>query len=373
MNYLIYNPYITKSYNFLHTTAFPHIQLWQELSSIKFQNNSLASIDNKEIDPWINQAKIYYHDAFKSNWKSGGLLYYYSFLNLSKAILGYKGKINISELKSESVYHGLSSNPQNPERIIDFEIEIHPPISRNKKNIFSNFYEEITKSIWPFEKNITVKLSDFIGYCEEISHESLSFYQILKKQIDCRALIRDNDKNLWIEFMAVNSAVDDFMIELKAHKPTILPFNKMSDEDKMAWQKGHNLSNKQLLECSIIRFPEIDLDPQKIDQTFFDYIENFESKNHIQMQRPIFLDYRSENIWKYVPKLQLNEKSIYWHPLLSDYLYAFILSTILRYHPHLFKSDDENSFISEAWVNQSAINSLRYYLTFFTDPITILN
>ena len=45
----------------------------------------------REIEPFVEQAKFYYLDAHKSDWRSGGLLYYYSFLNLAKAYLIREG------------------------------------------------------------------------------------------------------------------------------------------------------------------------------------------------------------------------------------------------------------------------------------------
>lgn len=51
-----------------------------------------------------------------------------------------------------------------------------------------------------------------------------------------------------------------------------------------------------------------------------------------------------------------------WHPMLSDYLFAFMLSSVLRYKPHLFQIDSKDAFISEAWSNQSAFSALRYFL-----------
>jgi hypothetical protein len=68
----------------------------------------------------------------------------------------------------------------------------------------------------------------------------------------------------------------------------------------------------------------------------------------------------------------MGEKLV-WHPVLSDYLYAFVLSTVLRYHPHIFNSDNKDSFLAEAWCNQSPETSLRYFLMALTKPSIRIN
>ncbi|RIV34787.1 hypothetical protein D2V08_05250 [Flagellimonas lutimaris] len=58
-------------------------------------------------------------DAHNSNWRSSGLLYYYSFLNLAKALTVTSRFLRRNYLSTNSVFHGLSAQPQNINRIID--------------------------------------------------------------------------------------------------------------------------------------------------------------------------------------------------------------------------------------------------------------
>ncbi|WP_147374069.1 hypothetical protein [Flagellimonas lutimaris] len=77
--------------------------------------------------------------------------------------------------------------------------------------------------------------------------------------------------------------------------------------------------------------------------------------------------------WHFVPKLKLNNIDLVWRPILSDYLFAFVLSTILRYHPYLFYKNPKDNFIGEAWCSQAAITTLRQFLMSFTNPSLRLN
>lgn len=72
--------------------------------------------------------------------------------------------------------------------------------------------------------------------------------------------------------------------------------------------------------------------------------------------------------WLFVPEIKLSNIKLKWHPLLSDYLMAFVLSSILRYQPQVLHSNTANFFIAEAWCAQSAKSALQYFLMQFTDP-----
>jgi len=72
--------------------------------------------------------------------------------------------------------------------------------------------------------------------------------------------------------------------------------------------------------------------------------------------------------WLFVRKINLAGKDLNWHPLLSDYLIAFVLSTILRYQPELLEPTSKTYFLAEAWCNQAPVTAIRYFLMLFTNP-----
>ena len=141
MGFIKYIPYGKHTPLDVITTTEREVQLWQEFTMLRHCKTNV--IYGKLVNaPYIDQAKTYYHDAKRCDWKSAGLLYYYSFLNLAKAYIISKRALSGKYMKSTSIYHGLYANPQNPRRIIDFNINIHPPTSNNKKNILASLFME---------------------------------------------------------------------------------------------------------------------------------------------------------------------------------------------------------------------------------------
>ncbi|MGA7194681.1 MAG: YaaC family protein, partial [Anaerolineales bacterium] len=77
-------------------------QIWQELVMLRYLKAHQSLASPKLTAPWIDQAMTYYLDASHSNWRSAGLLYYYSFLNLAKALLAGKKRFSYRSLTTIS-------------------------------------------------------------------------------------------------------------------------------------------------------------------------------------------------------------------------------------------------------------------------------
>lgn len=370
--HLTYIPFGDKWTHDISTTTEKEMQLWQEITMLRHKSNN--SIYGKVVTaPYIDQAKTYYQDARKSHWKSSGLLYYYSFLNLAKAFIVSKRSLPASYLKSTSIYHGLQANPQNPAEIINFNINIHPPISNNKKNIFSLFYEKLTGHNWPFTNTINIPLSDILGYCDEISHELNSFYGTEKKGFHLQSLIRNEGNLIWFELVIPDQHINILKDSLGEAIGKITPFNNMSNQDRNVWNRAYNRNPLSLTGYSLVRINEISDDSTTKDKSYQEINENVVTlfKDYI-IANPV-QDFNTENFWMFTPKATLNGVKLTWHPLLSNYLFAFTLSTILRYHPHMFSNDNKNSFVAEAWCNQSPEITVRYFLMNLTTPPLRIN
>ena len=121
------------------------------LGQILLQLNSLHLRQRpKAVQPFLAQARAYYADAMTSDWRSAGLLYYYSFLNLAKALLLFRHKFNVQTLHDTALHHGLSAGPQSPNEIIDFGIKIHPDNPSGRRSVFAVLYHALTGYAWPF-------------------------------------------------------------------------------------------------------------------------------------------------------------------------------------------------------------------------------
>ena len=371
MRFIKYIPFGNKQPIDITSTSDKEIQIWQELSMLR---HIVAGgiYGKKVIAPYIDQAKTYYLDSCSSHWKSSGLLYYYSFLNLAKAFIVTKRAVSASYLKSTSIYHGLQSNPQNINRLPDFTINIHPTNANNKKNIFSIFYEKLVNQRWPFRNTISIRMEEVIGYCNEISHELSNFYTINGATELMQSIYREDNNNMWVEFVVSNSFLTDFSNYIGPTIGTITALNQLTDRDVEVWLRAHNRTKASFQNSSIVRVGQLPYNQNNRNAQYVQLKTNVEAlfKEYILPLPMIDSNY---DFWQFVPKVTLQGAQLLWHPLLSDYLFSFMLSTILRYYPHVFSKDDQNSFIGEAWCNQSSITTMRYFLMAFTNPPLRMN
>jgi hypothetical protein len=356
-----------KEYIDVASTNAPEKQLWQELVAIRFLHKPKNIHASKATAPWIDQAKIYFTDACKSDWRSSGLLYYYSFLNLAKAYLAAKRSASAKVLKSTSSYHGLSVDPQAPRKITDFELRIHPPVFKGKHNVFAKFYEIFMGAKWPHTQEITVKLSDVLPYCRELTTEISNFYGIETYIIYAYSLLRDNGSAAWFEMLV--SADKQAIIQGQVTRMQLSSINAASfnHADKSDWLTAYGLTMQDLRGSVFLRSPAAAYNTQnkgsittQVKKTVLDSFGDY--------ALPTPTSSSTSEFWQFIPKINMGGSQIMWHPFLSDYLIAFVLSTILRYHPHLLKPNSQDSYLAEAWCAQSAITALRYYLMSLTAP-----
>ncbi len=326
----------------------------------------------KSISPWIDQAKIYFLDSTHINWRSAGLLYYYSFLNLAKALLVASRKFTYKSLDTISIYHGLHSKLQDISSIIDYEIQISPLTVKNGgraiDNIFSNFYQVVTGNKWPYQNEITVKLGDVLGYCLEIAVECKKLFNIERRIIITQSLYRTVGYESWFEMAIPDSQVHLVKSHISDWPLEILESSQLSDIDRDDWLTAYPRTAYSFDGgVYILRSPKKQFDIHNKPQ-----VRESIMNDAIQHLYTYFLHTVYDNDpypeWQFISDLDLDGKKIKWHPLLSDYLMAFVLSTILRYQPQLLQAGTPNYHLAEGWCSQSAITALKYFLMLFTNP-----
>ena len=369
MSHVRYNPLGSTSPYDITTTSDSVKQLWQELTMIR--HRGAQGLYGKVVTaPFIDQAKIYYQDACKSHWKSAGLLYYYSFLNLAKAYIISRRAVSGNKMKSISSYHGLSARAQSPNDFIDFELEVHPPTSSGgTKNIFSLFFEKFTGQNWPFSQAITISIRDVISYSDEISHEIHTFHTISGSNFLLQGIIRLDNTHIWYEIVCPDGYVPVLQNNLGPAINLITPHANLSKADKDEWQLAYNKPVISFRGHSLVRINQLAYTEENKGRQFallqHNIVDTF-SKRVLPL--PAF-DFNTItfNSFKFVPYISIHGKNFGWHPFLSNYLISFALSTVLRYYPHMFKDGSKDSFLAEAWCNQSPVSSLRYFLMSFSN------
>lgn len=370
--YVKFIPYGKKYPEDVETTTTTEQQLWAEFSVLRHIKGKSAIYGKLVTAPWIDQAKTYFLDACGSNWNSAGLLYYYSFLNLAKALIVKNRSIPGGVLKSTSIYHGLTASMQQVKDITEFEIEVHPATAGRMKNVFAVLYKNITGQKWPFRDKVTMKVFDFLDYCEDISYEVHSFYGVYAKIINVQSLIRSVENKMWFEILLPTHYVQVVSDLIGDGVESVLPGKSATTTDLLDWQQSYDLNFSNVEKFSFIRFAPKSYTRKNKSEIFKEISSGAEK--HLQgLIKPLPKHLPDDDYWSLLDPLTINGKTLPWHPLLSDYLMAFVLSSILRYQPHLFSSNPRDSFLAEAWCSQSAITTLRYFLMEFTDPPLRIN
>ena len=111
----------------IHFTSGSTIQqAWEEICLLRHSQQQApgTAVNTMCADtaPLIDQARSYFLTAADAEWRSGALVYYYSLLNLAKALLGIKGQLTLQNLKQNPIQHGLSMKPQPSSDILDLSI-----------------------------------------------------------------------------------------------------------------------------------------------------------------------------------------------------------------------------------------------------------
>lgn len=373
-NFIPYSP-ASEGNKYIFTRGKLSTGIWQQLVLLRYRKGSIHA--QEATASWVDQAKAYYLDAEKCDWRSSGLLYYYSFLNLAKVVLVSKGKLKVEDIQSKHIYHGLhSSDKSSPSSLLDYEITICPPPNKKggSRNIFATFYEAVTNEPWPFKKDICIKLKEILGYCDDISAELEEVFKIKPQPIYVHSLIRIDqcEQKLWFELMVGKGMESIIISEVKDSLKLSLCGKPEGDEHK-CWQVAYGIPPQSFKTSPRVRGDEKhydDPDERGVWIAVAQYAKEIRKPFEGFMLCPTK---RDEKAWKFIPKLKLEEEKILWLPMLSDYIVAFALGSILRYQPYLLADGAKDSFLAEAWCNQAPISMLTRSLEKLTDPSCLMS
>lgn len=353
--------YPTKPVQLLKTTQEKHLQLVQELEILEFSN------PDKEISIYIKQGCQLFLDAWKSNYTSSPLLYYYSFLNLVKGYLIFSGEYSKSQLEEDKSYHGLKTTPQKLKSIIDFTFTIHPN-GKGGLNIFPKFYELFTGVPWPFQENITINLRDIIPYCPEISSEAFRLYEIKPQCEEVQSLLLYSNHEVWIEFLVSEWNKNNFVKILKKENISNFPAKSLSTAEKQMWLFSMSRNAYNLLNFECVRSPFNNFTNNEEKISLVNKIkDNFSQRlKGCGFNTPYFNpNFKS---WLFINPIKIENQDVHWHPILSNYIFSYVLSNLFRYYPHLLEKDETGLFITKAWNSQAPVNFLGYLVMEMTDP-----
>lgn len=264
---------------------------------------------------------------------------------------------------TQSAYHGLTAPPQTLASIADFQLRIHPPRSLNgNSNLFALMYEALIGANWPFG-DVRLCLREIMPFQMDIMNEVCTHLAITPALFPMQSLLRAEaapHNSAWLE-MLVPSEWSSVIVNILAHlSPEVIPVDKLSSSDAHSWLLGMHRTKSTMKSHVILRTHRV----------------SWESNNSIpypDLKAHSIADVASDDgTWWLASDIELSGIRGRWHPLLSDYLFAFCLSTILRYQPHLLKASTIDRFIAAAWCRQSPITVLRYFLMALTTPAILI-
>ena len=292
----------------------------------------------KELLSYLEQSKYFYESAEKSPIKSQPLLYYYSFLNLSKVI--YVFKKNTDSLKGIKFTHGISEVYKSSFDKSEVSIKTSTNgVIQVAHEVFKIFDDSMAPPNNSQQHNFNIK--ELLSHCVGIHRAYSEIYNIDDEniiKIEKYFLFRKSKK---LHFLA-------YLGNLKQED-----YNKIKNCNYQIYHLKNNTSNLDI-------FDEINID--KKDGHYLHLELDIKHYNGLTKDnyREICKEIRRAGIWYFIGNsgytiyLSKNNKMRYSQESII-YMTMFFLGSITRYNPYLFDSifsDKEQWLMSEFLTTQ---------------------
>lgn len=298
-------------------------------------NDSIRNTAAGNIKVYINQAFEFYQAAKSSRSTSSPLFYYYSFLNLAKAVCEMKKPM--FHKRHENYKHGISWKP-NKDYLVNMEREC---INISTRGVWHELYEAIMGNSYVIPNPTKLKISDLFSFLPEVSIEYEKTYFKPTRLLELReidSLIDPDTREFWIRF----SIEKDVMRDLKLSKPKLLQqityrgngYVQVKSSDAELWafqlERAKNIPNGQ--NSGLYKLVENEVNQLNI----FSYMEFGELVYSIPEQSVLPLK---------LPQISVLYSLYFW------------LGSLVRYDPHsvAYLHDSMYWILIDGFLNQSRI------------------
>ncbi|MFL5664886.1 MAG: YaaC family protein [Ktedonobacteraceae bacterium] len=312
----------------------------------------------KQFQAFVRQAKSYYQSAKTLHYRSSSLLYYYSFLNLTKAYLLLRNQQRVRG----KVMHGLSYDPSTTN--IDFQLEV----VKVADGVFPLFYEALTSQSVATIQNTTLNITNLLSYPTDMSYQyQIGGYGVNNTLSSLAAIVIDQSKKQAWTIIGIpnHTDLDNF---LNFHANFLNAYEEVEiDRNRLTLIFGMGG-----LELSSFRFFQ--------DRTTIPTIGNsnvITPHAHFQKSTTALSPYLNTHYFddnrdfdlalpcQAAPSLQpipMNEP-------LSIYAVMFYLSSLVRYRPEYLESllNHKPAWIIESFVNTTPEIFLRIMVSKITE------
>lgn len=301
----------------------------------KIANRRLREKVAANIKLYIQHAFEFYEAAHEAKANTAPLFYYYSFLNLAKALCEIK--YPQFHTKPECYKHGLSWRP-NIQHLVDMERE---SVSISTRGVWHVLWETLEGKKCVVANPMKMSVRELFSLCFGISIEFERVYDKLPSLIDDvepDVLIDRPGKQIWLRF----SVDRDDLKELKITRPKLLNLITYNNSTYRQVQS----SDKNLWTFELEQ-------PKPIPLNYKDPLIHI-IQSEIQ-QLNLFASLRFEDLIYSIP-IQ-TRLPITLSQLMVLYSLMFWLGSLVRYDPHSisYLQDSEYWLLIDGFMNQSCL------------------
>lgn len=146
---------------------------------------------------YIQQASDFYQAAKSAKANTAPLIYYYSFLNLAKAVCEMQNP-NFHR-KTECYSHGLTWRPD-PRNVVNFPRE---KVILVRRGVWHALWESLTRQPCPAANPTPISVQKLFSYCHEVSAEYLSLFGLHPSDVDLLepgTFYDEKAREVWLRF-----------------------------------------------------------------------------------------------------------------------------------------------------------------------------
>ncbi|MBM4275557.1 MAG: hypothetical protein FJ134_14010 [Deltaproteobacteria bacterium] len=301
-------------------------------------DRKIRSEIHQNVKTYIQQAFEFYEAANVAKPNTAPLIYYYSFLNLAKAICEIKNPS--FHKKNESYNHGIRWKP-NPNFLVNILTEHVELMQRGRKGVWHILWGSVINNQGLIAQPLEFQIKELFALCPEISDEYERTTAENSKLIDLinpEILIDRINQEIWIKF----SVMRDDLISLRLSRSDLI---RMISYGNNSYHQVKS-PNRDLWTFEFVT-------PKRYDQQFKGKLYDL-LKDELKILN-LFTAINDDGIYYSIP-IQ-TKLPILLPQLMVLYTLIFWLGSLVRYDPHsvLHLQESEYWILIEGFMNQSRI------------------
>jgi hypothetical protein len=339
--------------NYVVTIAEPEEVIWASIKQLCSRNfadrilHDIHSVRDKRtrkamahnIKLYIQRAFEFYDVAQNAETATSPLLYYYSFLNLAKAL---------SEIRNprfhrnpENYRHGITWRP-NKYYVVGMHKE---KISLTTRGVWHALFEAVSDYRCPAKNPTSIRIKDLFELCPEISDEFGRVFHLATASVFLKdiSIFKDQKKKLiWLNILVNREELESISLTTSKFTRSLASYRRVYTEDSEMYKYELKYAKKYIgnNELNIALYDEIK------DLNLFTFLENRKITYTFSMQ---------DNLSFKLPQIMVLYTLMFW------------LGSLVRYDPHSVARLQESQYwlLIDGFMTQSKIWLLEQFEWYF--------